>query len=97
MTPETPIVFSLPGDADESMCPFHLATYLVEQHNDFVQRVDQALLMRLQDLQRHNTRINEVRARSVLSYFTPLPTCIAAKITLSRTVVCCCFFGGILG
>ena len=60
MSPATPIAFSLPGESDEAMCPFYLAQYLVDQHNDFVQRVDQALLMRRQDLQRHSTRVNEV-------------------------------------
>jgi hypothetical protein len=60
MSPSTPIAFSLPGESDEAMCPFYLSQYLIEQHNDFVQRVDQALLMRRQDLQRHSTRVNEI-------------------------------------
>ena len=54
------VAFSLPGPTDEGMCPDFLAQALVNTHNDFVQRVDQALLLRNQDVQRHATRITEV-------------------------------------
>ena len=60
MNVDTVLAFSLPGEDDEGMCPFYLAQYLVDQHNDFVQRVDQALLMRNLDVQRHSTRKNEI-------------------------------------
>lgn len=36
---DAPICFSLPAEDDEGMCPLHLAQYLVNQHNDFVQQV----------------------------------------------------------
>jgi hypothetical protein len=39
-----------PGKNDESVCPFLLAQYLVGQHNDFVQAVDQASAITLASL-----------------------------------------------
>ena len=57
---ESELAFCLPGAADEGLCPGALAQFLVNQHNDFVQRVDQAMLMRNQDVQRHATRTNEI-------------------------------------
>jgi hypothetical protein len=54
------VAFSLPGPTDEGMCPDFLAQALVDAHNDFVQRVDQALLLRGLDVQRHATRTTEV-------------------------------------
>ena len=60
MNPEVKMAFTLPGAKDEGMCPAHIAEFLKDQHNECVQRVDQAMLMRNQDLQRHSTRENEV-------------------------------------
>ena len=51
------VAFSLPGPTDEGMCPDFLAQALVDAHNDFVQRVDQALLLRGLDVQRHATQV----------------------------------------
>ena len=45
MVESTPIAFSLPGQKDEAICSFLLCEYLKDQHNDFVQAVDQAMLM----------------------------------------------------
>lgn len=56
----TMISFSLPGQSDEGICPNALADYLIRIHNDFVARVDQVLLMRGLDVQRHSTRKNEI-------------------------------------
>merc|ERR1711988_1007862 len=60
MNENVPVAFCLPGPTDEGKCPDYLAQALVNTHNDLVQRVDQALLLRNQDVQRHATRINEV-------------------------------------
>ena len=59
----TCISFSLPGPSDEGICPNALADYLIRVHNDFVARVDQVLLMRGMDVQRHSTRKNEISSR----------------------------------
>jgi len=59
----TCISFSLPGPSDEGICPNALADYLIRVHNDFVARVDQVLLMRGLDVQRHSTRKNEISSR----------------------------------
>ena len=57
------ISFSLPGPSDEGICPNALADYLIRVQNDFVARVDQVLLMRGLDVQRHSTRKNEISSR----------------------------------
>jgi hypothetical protein len=48
MGPGTVLAFCLPGPTDEGMCPDFLCRYLVDTHNDFLNRVDQALLLRNQ-------------------------------------------------
>ena len=57
------ISFSLPGPSDEGICPNALADYLIRVQNDFIARVDQVLLMRGLDVQRHSTRKNEISSR----------------------------------
>lgn len=52
MTRETPVVFCLPGEKDEGICPLQLCRFLGEQHNRFVERVDELLLLRGEELQR---------------------------------------------
>jgi hypothetical protein len=59
----TKLCFSFPGQTDEGICPNALADYLIRLHNDTVARVDQVLLMRGQDVQRHATRKNEISSR----------------------------------
>ena len=44
---EAPICFSLPAEDDEGMCPLHLAQYLVDQHNDFMQQVSVGMASKL--------------------------------------------------
>ena len=61
------VAFSLPTPTDEGMCPDFLAQALVNTHNDFVQRVDQALLMRNQEVQRHASRTTEIAS----TFMTP--------------------------
>eukprot|EP01052_Picozoa_sp_SAG31_P002292 SAG31_NODE_80_length_27188_cov_42.623869_7_plen_2406_part_00 len=70
MGPHVPIAFSLPGQKDEAICSFLLCQYLKEQHNDFVQAVDQAMLMQNQLVQRHSTRTNEVESGSMAQVHT---------------------------
>lgn len=62
MNRDVVVAFSLPGPSDEGMCPDFLAQHLVTTHNEFVQCVDQALLLRNQDVQRHATRTKEVQS-----------------------------------
>ena len=66
----TCISFSLPGPSDEGICPNALADYLIRVHNDFVARVDQVLLMRGLDVQRHSTRKNEISSRYMTNAHT---------------------------
>lgn len=56
------VAFSLPGPSDEGMCSDYLTQYLVNAHNEFVQRADQASLLRDLDAQRHSTRNVEVES-----------------------------------
>jgi hypothetical protein len=46
MTRETPLSFSLPNEHDEGNCPLSLIHFLIEKHNTFAQRVDEAMLLR---------------------------------------------------
>eukprot|EP00808_Paulinella_micropora_P005146 g2757.t1 len=47
-----PIGFCLPTNKDEGICVIALSRYLAEQHNRFVELVDETLLLRGQHLQR---------------------------------------------
>jgi hypothetical protein len=46
MSRDTPLSFSLPNEHDEGNCPLSLIHFLIEKHNTFAQRVDEAMLLR---------------------------------------------------
>lgn len=46
MGPDVPISFCLVGEQDEGICALALIRFLAEQHNEFVQLVDESLLLR---------------------------------------------------
>jgi hypothetical protein len=53
---KTPIAFSLPTEKDEGICPLSLAQFLGQKHNQFVERVDELMLLNNNDLARSDTR-----------------------------------------
>eukprot|EP01006_Ploeotia_vitrea_P051306 TRINITY_DN67549_c12_g1_i1.p2 TRINITY_DN67549_c12_g1~~TRINITY_DN67549_c12_g1_i1.p2 ORF type:complete len:642 (+),score=400.22 TRINITY_DN67549_c12_g1_i1:28-1926(+) len=63
MEPATPISFCLPGEKDEGICPLTLARFLGQQHNRFVEKVDEILLMRGEELQRSASRQGVVSSK----------------------------------
>jgi MoxR-like ATPase len=52
MGPSQSIAFSMPCDSDEGTCALALTQFLVQRHNDFVQRVDERLLLMGQEHRR---------------------------------------------
>lgn len=61
-----PIAFCMPSEKDEGICPLALVRYLGEKHNTFVERVDEVLLLRGEEVQRASSRQNVVSSK----YFT---------------------------
>jgi hypothetical protein len=66
MTPATPLAFSMPGEKDECICPLTLVRFLGENHNRFVERVDELLLMRGEEQQRSSARQGVVSSKFFL-------------------------------
>ncbi|CAM9878219.1 unnamed protein product, partial [Heterosigma akashiwo] len=66
MSRETPLSFCLPGEADEGICPLALIRYLVDQHNIFVQAVDERLLLARRSTHRADARTAAVSSRHML-------------------------------
>jgi hypothetical protein len=63
MSLDTPISFSLPSEKDEGICPLSLAQFLGQKHNHFVERVDELLLMRGNELQRSSSRNHSISSK----------------------------------
>ena len=59
----TPISFCLPNEKDEGICPLTLANFLGQNHNRFIERVDEYLLMRGDELQRSGGRQGVVSSK----------------------------------
>jgi len=60
---DVPITFCLPTDTDEGICPLALVRYLVDQHNNFVQAVDERILMSRRSTHRADSRTPSVSSR----------------------------------
>lgn len=59
MSHNVPVSFSLPNELDEGNCPLSLIHYLIEKHNTFAQRVDEALLLRSRQSKLGNNVIDD--------------------------------------
>jgi len=61
------ISFCLPGSEDEGLCPVALISFLNTKHNELVQLVDEALLMRSKRTRQETTRAKSVSSRFMTS------------------------------
>mmetsp|Transcript_2295 Transcript_2295/g.4234 ORF Transcript_2295/g.4234 Transcript_2295/m.4234 type:complete len:332 (+) Transcript_2295:124-1119(+) len=57
----------MPSEKDEGICPLALVRFLAERHNAFVERVDERLLMRGEDIQRHTQQHDVVSSKFLVS------------------------------
>jgi len=58
-----PIAFSLPSEKNEGICPLSLSQFLGQKHNHFVERVDELLLLRGNELQRSSARNHTISSK----------------------------------
>lgn len=70
MSESITISFCMPCEEDEGICPLQLARFLGERHNQFVQAVDEHLLMRGEDMQRGEDRDHVISSK----FFTQAQT-----------------------
>jgi hypothetical protein len=63
MNLSTPISFSLASEKDEGICPLSLSQFLGQKHNHFVERVDELMLMRGNEMQRSTARHHEISSK----------------------------------
>ena len=64
---QTKFSFCLPNDKDEGLCPMALIEYLVSKHNELVQRVDEALLLRTKRSRQEASRAKAISSRFLTS------------------------------
>ena len=70
MSETLPISFCLPAEKDEGICALALTQFLVQKHNSLIEKVDEVMLMKGEELQRNSDEQNVVTSKFFVSAHT---------------------------